>query len=33
MGITLMAAIFVRLGSLLKQVVHIVVNPRASQKA
>jgi peptide/nickel transport system permease protein len=32
MGITLMAAIFVRLGSLLKQVVHIVVNPRASQK-
>jgi peptide/nickel transport system permease protein len=33
MGITLMAAVFVRLGSLLKQVVHIVVNPRASQKA
>jgi peptide/nickel transport system permease protein len=33
MGITLMAAIFVRLGSMLKQVVHIVVNPRASQKA
>ncbi len=33
MGITLMAAVFVRLGSLLKQVVHIIVNPRASQKA
>lgn len=33
MGITLMAAIFVRLGSLIKQVVHIIVNPRASQKA
>lgn len=32
-GITLMAAVFVRLGSLLKQVVHIVANPRASQKA
>ncbi len=31
MGITLMSAIFVRLGSLLKQVVHIMVNPRASQ--
>lgn len=32
MGITLVAALFVRLGSLLKQVVHIAVNPRASQK-
>ncbi len=32
MGITLMAAIFVRLGSLIKQVVHIIVNPRASRK-
>ncbi|MEJ2153870.1 MAG: ABC transporter permease [Desulfobacteraceae bacterium] len=30
MGITLMAAVFVRLGSLLKQVIHIIVNPRAS---
>ncbi|MGD9367690.1 MAG: ABC transporter permease [Desulfobacteraceae bacterium] len=33
MGITLVAALFVRLGSLLKQVVHIAVNPRASQKS
>jgi len=33
MGITLMAALFVRLGSLLKQVVHIVVNPRASHRS
>lgn len=31
MGITLMAAVFVRLGSLMKQMVHIIVNPRASQ--
>jgi peptide/nickel transport system permease protein len=33
MGITLVAALFGRLGSLLKQVVHIAVNPRASQKS
>jgi peptide/nickel transport system permease protein len=32
MGITLMAAIFVRMGSLLQRVVHIIVNPRASQE-
>ncbi len=32
MGITLMAAVFVRTGSLIKQVVHICVNPRASQE-
>ena len=30
-GITLMAAVFVRLGSLLKQVIHIIANPRASK--
>ena len=32
MGITLVAAILVRLGSLLQRVVHIVVNPRASKE-
>ncbi|NNL41261.1 MAG: ABC transporter permease [Desulfobacterales bacterium] len=32
MGITLMAAIIVRLGSLVQRVVHIIVNPRASQE-
>lgn len=32
MGITLMAALLVRLGSLIKQVVHIMVNPRMSQQ-
>lgn len=31
MGITLMAAVLVRLGSLIKQIVHIMVNPRMSQ--
>jgi peptide/nickel transport system permease protein len=31
MGITLMAAILVRMGSLIQRVVHIVVNPRASR--
>lgn len=31
MGITLMAALLVRLGSLFKQMVHIMVNPRMSQ--
>ena len=31
MGITLLAAIIVRLGSLIQRVVHIMVNPRASQ--
>jgi peptide/nickel transport system permease protein len=31
MGITLMAAILVRIGSLIQRVVHIVVNPRASR--
>lgn len=32
MGITLLAAIIVRLGSLIQRVVHIMVNPRASQE-
>jgi peptide/nickel transport system permease protein len=32
MGITLMAAIFVRLGSLIQRAVHIVVNPRSSRE-
>lgn len=32
MGITLMATIIVRLGSLIQRVVHIIVNPRASQE-
>lgn len=32
MGITLLAAVFVRSGSLLQRVVHIIVNPRASQE-
>jgi peptide/nickel transport system permease protein len=32
MAITLMAAIIVRLGSLIQRVVHIIVNPRASQE-
>jgi peptide/nickel transport system permease protein len=32
MGITLVAAILVRMGSLLQRVVHIVVNPRASKE-
>lgn len=32
MGITLLAAVFVRMGSLLQRVVHIIVNPRASQE-
>jgi peptide/nickel transport system permease protein len=32
MGITLVAAIIVRMGSLLQRVVHIVVNPRASKE-
>jgi len=32
MGITLAAAVFVRTGSLLQRVVHIIVNPRASQE-
>jgi peptide/nickel transport system permease protein len=32
MGITLMAAILVRLGSLFQRVVHIVVNPRSSEE-
>jgi peptide/nickel transport system permease protein len=32
MGITLMAAIFVRAGSLFQRVIHIIVNPRASQE-
>jgi peptide/nickel transport system permease protein len=31
MGITLMAALLVRMGSLIKQMVHIMVNPRMSQ--
>ena len=31
MGITLLAALVVRMGGLVKQVVHIVVNPRTSQ--
>ena len=32
MGITLVAAILVRMGSLLQRVVHIIVNPRASKE-
>lgn len=32
MGITLLAAIIVRFGSLIQRVVHIMVNPRASQE-
>jgi peptide/nickel transport system permease protein len=32
MAITLMAAIFVRLGSLIHRAVHIVVNPRSSRE-
>ena len=32
MGITLLAAVFVRLGSLLQRFVHILVNPRASKE-
>jgi peptide/nickel transport system permease protein len=32
MGITLLAAIFVRMGSLLQRFVHILVNPRASKE-
>jgi peptide/nickel transport system permease protein len=32
MGITLMAAILVRMGSLIQRVVHIIVNPRASRE-
>ncbi len=32
MGITLMAAILVRMGSLIQRVVHIIVNPRASKE-
>jgi peptide/nickel transport system permease protein len=32
MGITLMAAILVRMGSLVQRVIHIIVNPRASQE-
>jgi peptide/nickel transport system permease protein len=32
MGITLMAAIFVRLGSLIQRAVHIVVNPPSSRE-
>ena len=32
MGITIMAAIFVRLGSLIQRTVHILVNPRSSRE-
>lgn len=32
MGITLLAAVFVRMGSLLQRFVHILVNPRASKE-
>ena len=32
MGITLVAAIIVRMGSLMQRVVHIIVNPRASKE-
>ena len=32
MGITLMAAVVVRSGSLLQRVIHIIVNPRASRE-
>ncbi len=32
MGITIMAAIFVRLGSLIQRAVHIMVNPRSSRE-
>jgi peptide/nickel transport system permease protein len=32
MGITIMAAIFVRLGSLIQRAVHIMVNPRSSKE-
>jgi peptide/nickel transport system permease protein len=32
MGITLMAAIIVRMGSMLQRFVHIIVNPRASKE-
>jgi ABC-type dipeptide/oligopeptide/nickel transport system permease component len=32
MGIAIMAAVFVRMGSLFQNVVYVVVNPRASKE-
>jgi ABC-type dipeptide/oligopeptide/nickel transport system permease component len=32
MGIAIMAAVFVRMGSMLQRVVYVMVNPRASKE-